>query len=280
MAVPTTTIPSVAFALYADGDNIGGGTGGTLTLTQALNDALNDLNASWMSRTTGARSWSLSADALALSDTGAVQTGHTPTRVVSVKIGAVELQGITSVTAALSQTLNDIVNASSGLDTRRDPGARSLQLTIAADYYDPAAALNAGLQAIVDELVGATQAGLAVIFTVAGVTLTATMRPTQTTVTKSVGQQLTDGVTLVSDGVVTYAGADVDDGIEALLDAFFAAGFGTPLTVLAAMTDVGSTQYSGTAYPSGVTITAPFTGNVTVAATLDGHGPLAVTAVA
>jgi predicted secreted protein len=274
MATPTTLIPSVEYAIYANGGSVGGGTGGTLTITQGLNEAFHDQSANWMQRTTGARSWSLSADALALNAGGAVQTGHTPTKVVSVTVGGTALKGLTSVTAALSLATDEAVNSTVGLDTARTPNARALQLTVASDYYDPAGVGASGLDKVIDELLGVTSAGLAVVFSVAGVTMTATMRPATTTLNKTINERLKDGITLMSDGPVVLATSGVDAGLEALLESFFADGGAEPLTVLFGTTIPETTEFGGTAYATAITITAPFVGNVTVSATLDGTGPL------
>lgn len=275
MAATTTVRSSVDFLLHAGGSSIGFGTGGTLTLNQALNDSSSDAATNWQVRTAGARSWSLQADGI-INESGTILTGHdsggTP---LSVTIGGTALKGITSAEVALSCDVAEVVNSTTGLDRALDSAARSLSLTIQGDYYDPLGTGAGALDDILDELLGTTTAGLATVLTVGGVSLTFTARPTTASVVKSAGDILKNGLTLVSTGAVTNGTTGLDTGTSALLTAFFTTAAAGSVTVLCSgADDSGNAEYTGSAIPSAINISVPYAGNATVSATLEGTGAL------
>lgn len=274
MPAPTTTIPSLDLALTAAGSMIGCTTGGTLTVSQALDDAMHDGLANWVAKTTGVRSWSAQADGLVDATGGDLVTGHTTGAPLTVTIEGDSLKGLTEAGISLSLNLTDVVNATTGMTRTLDPNMRSLELSLSFDYYDPLATGSDAFKAIQDVVLGVATGPLAVVVSVGGLSFTFDGRPTTSTVTKTAQDILKSGVTLVADGPVTNGSTGLGTGITALLTAFFATTAAAPLTVLLATQTADASEYTGSAFPSTVSITAPYAGQVTVSATLEGTGPL------
>lgn len=275
MAASVNLIPSVDFLLKAGGNAVGCGTGGTLTINQTLNESHSDCAANWNTRTVGPRSWSLALDALVSESGGSILTGHdNGDDPITVTIGGTALKGLTEVSLALALGVAEAVNSTTGLDRALDPTVRSLEVTIANDYYDPAGTGAGAYAAVLDAVTGETSAALEVVVTVGGVSLTFNAHPTTANVTKSNGEILKAGITLVSTGAVTNGTTGLATGIGALLTAFFTAGRAAALTVLAATATADNTEWTGSAYPTSINLTVPFSGDVTISATLEGTGPL------
>ena len=278
MPASTNVIPSVDFQLRTGGNPIGGGTGATLTLDRAIEAGPHDRYANWQDAVYSTRSWQLAFEAMYLEGAGdppPVLAGAD----VNVSVGGNDLKGLTEVTLALSHEVQDVVNASTGLDRRVAPGSRKATLTISGDYYDPAAADNAAYSAVVDELLGVTSAGLAVVFSVGGIDVAFTAVTTQGTVEKSVPDVLAAGITLESIGPVLDTTANGEAGMAALFQAFFGAAAdgsdpASALGVLIGTTTADNTEFSGSGLLSDLSIAAPLTGRVSVSGTLQGDGPL------
>ena len=278
MPAPVNVIPSVDFLLKTGGNPIGGGTGATLTLSRETNSGPHDRYAGWEAVSYAKRMWSLGFEAFYLEGAGGPPPKLTGAD-VAVTIGGVALKGLTEVTLALAHAVAEYTNSSTGLDRSVRVGARKAQLTIAADYYDPLAADNGAYKAIEDELMGVTSAGLAVVFSVGGISVSFTGLVSQGTVTKSVPEILKAGITLESSGAVLDATAGAEAGLAALLQAFFGAagdGSGAAETVNVVMGSgsVDSSEYSGAGLLSDLSIKAPLLGDVTLSGTLQGNGAL------
>ncbi|PAP79618.1 hypothetical protein B1759_14960 [Rubrivirga sp. SAORIC476] len=274
MPAPTTTLPSLDLALLAAGNMIGCTTGGTLTVSQALDDAVHDGLANWMAKTDGVRSWSVQADGLVDASGGDLITGHATGAPLTVTIDTDPLKGLTEAGLSFSLNLTDVVNATSGMSRTLDPNTRSFELSLSFDYYDPLATGSDAFKAIQDTVLGVSTEPLGVVVSVGGLSFTFDARPTTTSLTKSAQDIVKTGVTLVADGPVINNSSGLGTGLAGLLSAFLATDAATPLTVLLGTQTVDASEYTGSAYPASVSITAPYAGQVTVSATLEGTGAL------
>lgn len=278
MPADTNVIPSVDFQLRTGGNPVGGGTGATLTVGRAIETGPHDRYAGWQDGAYSTRSHQLAFEALYLEGAGGpppVLSGAD----VAFTVGGQPLKGLREVTLNLTQEVQDVVNAATGLDRRVRSGARKAAVTIAGDYYDPAAVDQAAYAAVLDELMGATSAGLQVAFTVGGIAVSFRALATQGTVEKSVPDVLKAGLTLESVGAVLNTTANAEPGMAAVLAAFFGAAAdgsdpATPIDYLIGTTTPENTEFAGSGLFSDLTIAAPMTGRVTVSGTLQGDGAL------
>lgn len=278
MPAPQTTIPSVDVAIKAGGNIVGATTGGTLTASQASDEAVHDGAASWTDFTTGTRSWSVQAEGILDKTGGSLITGHDDgTAPLSVTAGGNAVKGLTEAQLTLSQNLAEIVNATTGLTRTLNPTRRSAELALSFDYYDPLATGSEGFKALQDRLIGVADGALAVVFGVGGLELSFQGRPSTSTLTKSTEDILKAGLTIAVAGAITDGSSGLGAGLTALLAAYFGR---TPLTVLVGTTTADASEYSGSAYVSQVGLTVPFAGQATVSATLEGSGALTRSATA
>jgi len=278
MAASTNVIPSVDFQLTTDGDPIGGGTGATLTLDRAIETGPHDRYAGWQDGSYSTRGWQLAFDAYVLQGAGDPPPKLTGAD-VAVAVGANNLKGLTEVTLALSQEVSEIVNSTTGLARGVAAGTRKATLTIAADYYDPEGTGNAAYEAIVDELLGVTSAGLAITLTVGGIDIAFTALATQGSIEKSGTEQLKKGITLESVGEVLDTTTSAETGMAAVFEAFFGAAadgsdLASTLAVKLATATDDNTEFSGSGLLSDLSIAMPFTGRVSVSGTIQGNGAL------
>ena len=274
MPATPNVIPSVDLALRAAGNIVGLATGGTLTANRANDEAHHDLSANWMVRTSGVSSWSVSADGLLDTAGGDIVTGHAPGAVLRVGIGGDDVKGLTEAGVSLSLNVAEVVNAFTGMTRTLDPAARSCEVSLSFDYYDPAAAGSAAFAAVLDYLLGVTDDPLAVTLEVAGLSLAFDAVPTTSALTKSAGEVLKAGVTLAAAGPVTNNSAGLGAGVAGLLAAFFGADRSAALGVLVGTGVADNTEFEGDAFPSSIGITVPYAGQATTSVTLEGTGPL------
>lgn len=269
MPAPTTTLNSVEFLLKAAGNSVGGGTGGSLTINRTAEETTSDLSARVKTSIPGVTSWNLTFDTL--HQIGGV---HLNGKDVSVTVSGVALKGITEASLALACGVGEVVNSTTGLARTLDPQVRSGSLTVSADYYDPLGTGAAAFGTILDELLGVTSAGLAVVFSIGGMSFAFTGRPTTTSVNKSLPDILKAGITFESTGPITPTMGTSNAGIAALYTALLAAPASTPVSVLAGTATVGSTEFSGSGYCTALTLTVPISSPVKVSGTIEGSGAL------
>ena len=274
MAATLNTIPSVDFAIKAGGNPVGFATGGTLTVNRANDEAHHDESANWMQRTSGVSSWSVSGDGLLDAAGGDIVTGHAPGSILTVSVGGDDVKGLTEAGVSLSLNVAEVVNAFTGMTRALDPAARSCEVTLSFDYYDPAAVGSDAYATILDYLLGVTSAPLAVVLDVAGLSLSFDAVPTTSAITKSAGEILKAGVTLTASGPVTNNSAGLGAGASGLLAAYFGAERSAALAVLVGTGVADNTEFAGSAFPSSIGITIPFAGQATTSVTLEGSGPL------
>ena len=275
MPAQDTVFQSVDILIKAAGNLVGYTTGGTLTVNQALDDVFHDASPNWLTKTTGARSWSASSDGLVDTAGGDVVTGHADGAPLTLTVDGDELDGLTEVGITLSVDVSEIVNNRTGLDRAIDPQGRSCELSVSFDPVDPAAASSTAYKKCLDRLLGVATGTLPVTISVGGLSLAFDALPsTSTPITKSTGDIIKGGLTLVATGPVTDNSAGLGAGMTALLSSFCDGDSVARLAVLIGTTTADNSEYAGNAYPSSVSITAPFAGQVTTSVTLEGDGAL------
>ena len=269
MPAPTTTTNSVDWLAKIAGNAVGGSTGGTLTINRTAEETTSDEDARSKTSVLGTMSWSLGFDSFhkiggqKLSGAG-----------VSVTVGGTPLKGITEAALALTVGVGDVVNSTTGLARSLDPQTRSGSLTVSADYYDPLAAGGGAYVAILDEMLGVTSAGLAVVVTLGTMSFSFTGRPTTTSITKSLPEILKAGITFEATGPIVPTVGTSDTGVVALITAMLATPASTPVVVLCGPAAVGATEFTGSGYVSSLTVTIPIATPVKVSGTIEGSGPL------
>ena len=270
MAATTTVLNGNDFLLKVGGNAIGGGMDADLTIEQALEDVTNDTAPNWRKLLESTRQWMLSFSSMYL-EGGEEINGID----LDITVGGTSLKGLTSATLKIAVNTSDIVNTTTGYDRNIATKARSLTLDVEFDYYDPAGTGAEAYGTVLGEVLGTTAGGLATVVTFgASASFSGTAKPANVKVAKTQSDHVKGTLTLEFSGAVTNGTTGADTGMAALLTALFDSTLVTSLTALIGTTVVGNTEYTGTVYPTDLTISVPFVGRVDVSGTLTGSGAL------
>ena len=272
MASPTTLLKGDLFLTTVGGDAIGCETGATPQVQRENRARACKSAPLWRTAVQGSYEWTIRTEALFEDGASPVaQAGST----VALTVGGVALKGIRQITWRLSADVQRAVNTTTGLGGVLDVGARFGEIDVEFDYYDPDGTGAGALKSALDEVLGSTSAGLAFVLTFgAGASFTFTARPSNVEINFNGGERVSGRFTAQSEGAITNGSANEDAGIGSLQDAFFGASGVTSLTALLSASTTDYTNWSGITYPTDITYTIPYDGDITIAVVLTGSGTL------
>lgn len=272
MAAPTTLFDAKDLLLKVGANTVGCETSATLRVSRESRGAAGKCSPQWIATAAAQTSWGVEFASLYLEGGNVLDSDD-----LAVTVGGTALEGVKGVSVEFSAETFETVSVTTGLSPSRGVDSRRVALSIDLDYYDPAGTNGAALGAVLDELLGATTtaAGLAVVVSVGGLTITGTFRPTEATIGAAKGSFADAPLTLESTGPVTYTATSADTGIAALLAAAFDED-GVQSVTAAFTTDTAeASTWSGTALPERLSVELTYPGEVTVSGTLAGVGALA-----
>lgn len=270
MAAQTTVLNGNDFLLKLGGNTIGGGMDAELSIEQALEDVTNDTAPNWRKLLESTRQWGLTFSSMYLEDSEEINGED-----LAITVGGVALKGLTQASLRISVATSDVVNTTTGYDRTVAPKTRSVTLDVEFDYYDPAGTGAGGYETLLKQVLGEEAGGVAVALAFgASGGFSGNAKPANVNISKTQGSHVTGSLTLEFSGVVTNATTDTDTGFTALLTALFGAGAVSSVTALLGTSVADNTEYTGTAYPTEITISIPYVGRVDVSGTLTGSGAL------
>lgn len=264
------------------------GTDATLNFGPEIIGTGSKASSGYVTNIQGRTDWSITYSGL-LDFSSTVNTGED----LNVTVGGDAISGLTSASATLISNAAETANTTTGLFLTRVPTTKAFSLSVEVDYYDPGydetptpgQTNNPGLYTVIEEAIGTTNSGLAVVLTFgpATNTVTATMRPSQISLSAPAEGIVTGTIPFESTGSFTITDTNLNSGLGAIVTAFDA---DTTLTarfkhVSSGTTAVsGDAEYTGSVYVTQIALTIPFSGTPTYEATLSGSGALTVQAAA
>ena len=269
MAASTSIIPGIDFLIKAGGNQIGGGTNGTLTLNQETADATNKTDINWKTTLNSTRSWALDFESVYLESTSEVDGED-----IAVTLGGDALKGVKTATLTLSTEFDEVVNSTVGLDTNIVPTKRTAVLDVDFDYYDPLGSGATALSTAINEIQGSTTSAFTAQLTFSSADISFQGRPTSVSFEVPQDGRTQGRISIESTGAFTDDSTGEDTAISAILDAWTGTTTCASLTVLMATATTTNSEYTGTAYPTQLTMTVPIEGRVDFAGTFTGHGAL------
>jgi hypothetical protein len=229
---------------------------------------------------TGASSWTdyhviaTAADTFQVSTTsGGSSVNFTGDGSATLYVGRV-LKGVKRANVALTCGVQDIVNTTTGLNRALLPTTRSASLDVEADWYDPAGTGAEALDAWLDEIEASTAGSPCAVFFGAAGGFAFTAQAEEFTAAFPSEDRATVTMRAQSDGAITNLSSGNDTGLQSLFTAILASTAATAVTLLLASSNSGSTQWTGSAYVTSLSVSIPLEERVEYSATFEGSGAL------
>lgn len=277
MATPPTTVQTgILYLIKSGGTTIGGGRDATLTQGQELIDVSNKDSSNWKEHIPGIRSWDVSF-------TNMYEEGAAEVKAcdMSFTVGGTALKGVKSVEWSVSTNMLESISTTTSCAREIVPTVRTLTCTVTGEWYDydlttTGTAGDEALEDVADAIDGTSTSTLACVWNFgSSQSFPFTARPTSLEITAPIDEIMGYSVTFEATGAPgaqTTTGADA--GFLLLLADILDATEVQPWTFLMTTGTAGATEWTGTAYPETLTISADVEGLVQITADCRGSGDL------
>jgi len=272
MPVTQTRIHGVNMLLHANATLIGGFDNAELVCQLATENVVPQTPDLWPQLAGLVTSWAIRSGRVQY-----LEGAGTPTEIAgstgALSYGGTTVSGWQSVTLNTTIANPEVTDINDALVKAVIAGQRTgMTLVVRGNYYDHEATLGAGHKKLYAAWKARTSAatiltfGAAQSYTFTGLVTGYRILPRQ----GNAAAQFE--ATISGTGAMTDVNTNVDAGLGVFLDACFAT---TPASITPLLfLSTSNTQFTGTSYPSRVSLTLPSTGNVTGTIDLEGTGAL------
>ncbi|MCS4162714.1 hypothetical protein GGP94_003162 [Salinibacter ruber] len=278
MAAPTDQVPGVRLLTKTNGTLVGGQTDATLEVTSNLQE-VEDKSAGFFNRSIpGFDEWSLSADNAHTGTGGEHVVGKNDSVVAELTAHggstAETVQGLQELDMSLEADLEEVQTFQTASWKEYRVTGQSLDLSLTADYFDPAAANGAAH----DLVLAAQENGetLQLSLTFGALTISGDIRPSDWTLSAPGDNSIaTFEPSFRHEGAITHSGS-VDGGLDAALDAYF--NRNTVTSLIEYQEDgtavTGATKYEGDGFVSSIELSGTQGETLDFNYEIQGSGPL------
>lgn len=277
MATPPTTVQTgVLYVISSGGTDIGGGVDATLTQTQELIETTSKTSSNWKEHIPGIRSWDVSFTNMYYES-----TAHVKACDMSFTVGGTALKGVKTVEWSVNASMLDSISSSTSCAREIVPSIRTLTCTVSGEWYDydlttTGTAGDEALEDVADAIDGTSTSTLACVWNFGAVqSFPFTARPTSLEIAAPNTDIMSYSVTFEATGAPgAETTTNADAGFLLLLADILDSSEIQPWTFLMSTGTAGATEWTGTAYPETLTISADIEGLVQISSTCRGSGDL------